>query len=336
MRFEHDILRHRKEMGNIIHYNPHRNWPISRLRNKYVSLGLDYDFPFIDRSESIPHYLDIKPISKPLRFDKSFNYSFYDIITGQSLIILGLGLKVNILWSGGLDSTAALVALLSNAKDKNQIRIVANYNSIIESGYLYDTFFKKYDCIIDTSGGRQSFKNDELYITGALGNQLFSLGSFELKHDIKDLNKPYKEVINPKEFEFLESAMEFCPRPIETLEDYLWFKTYMFKWDHQRLAMINKWIQPKSVKEHLYFIRGFYYNELFEQWSIHRSEQQHDLKNYEYTSKLPMRKYILKELGKEAEDYVWGKKITHSIFTPYRNNYKYTTEDYRVHYDTSL
>jgi hypothetical protein len=319
-------------MERIIHYNPHRQWPNVGLREKYKRLKLDLDFPFIDRSETVPHYLDVKPLSSPAIYESSFNFSFNDILFRNSSIILGFDKKVNILWSGGLDSTTALVALLTTAKNKDQIRILANYNSIIESGYMYDTFFKKFDIKIDTSGGRGSFNEDELYITGALGNQLFSLGSFEMTYDIADVNKPFRNFVDAEEYEFLEIALTKSPRPIETLEDYIWFKTFMFKWDHQRLAMINKWIQPKNVEKYIDIIVGFYYNSLFEQWSIHRKEQQHDRE----LTKLPMRKFILKELGREAEDYCNRKKITHSIFTPYNNSYKYTTDNFKVHYDTSL
>jgi hypothetical protein len=319
-------------MERIIHYNPHRKWIDSSLKIKYNNLNLDFDFPFIDRSETIPHYLKIKPLSKPQSFDSNFNLSFSDICSVQSLIILGLNKKVNVLWSGGLDSTTALVSLLANAKNKDQIRILANYNSIIESGYIYDTFFKRFDAIIDTNGGRNNFNEDEIYVTGALGNQLFSLGSFNSNYDFANLNKPFIDYVNKKEYEFIFPALTKSPRTIETLEDYIWFKTFMFKWDHQRLAMINKWVQPNNVRKYLDIFHGFYYHKEFEQWSIHRKEKQH---NKELT-KLPMRNYILKELGKEAEDYCNRKKITHSIFTPYKNNYKFTTEDFKVHYDTSL
>ena len=320
----------------IIHYNPNINWKFSSMREKYIDLKLDWDFPFLDRSETIPHFLNTKPLSKPLSYDSTFNLTFADIVDSYSNIILSSGKQVNVFWSGGLDSTALLVGLLSNATDKSQIRILGTYNSIIESGYMYDTFFKKFNSIIDLSAGKQSFNKDELYVTGALGNQLFTLGSYHLDYDIDKMNTPYRDTIDPKEFEFLEPAMSKSPIEIKTLEDYLWFTTFMFKWDHQRLAMINKWFRPSSVKIYLDSFVGFYYYTLFEQWSIHRNEQQYSSNNYEYTSKLPMRKYILSRLGKNSTDYVNGKKITHSVFTPFKNDYMFTSSDLEVYYDSPL
>ena len=44
---------------------------------------------------------------------------------------------------------------------------------------MYDVFFKKYNTTIDT---RLNFNENELYITGALGNQLFSLGAFDIEN----------------------------------------------------------------------------------------------------------------------------------------------------------
>jgi hypothetical protein len=320
----------------VIHYWPRKeNWPDSKLRKIYVDLKLDNDFPFLDRTETIPHYLDTKPLSRALSYDSTFNLSFSDICSIQANEILDKNKKVNVLWSGGLDSTVALVSLLSNSKNKNQIRILANYNSIIESGYMYDVFFKKYDTEIDT---RLNFNENELYITGALGNQLFSLGAFDIENKISiaDLQKPYTEIISKEKQEFYAPALLKSSKPIKTVEEFLWFETFAFKWDHQRIAMIIKWLRPNSVENYLDKVYGFYYNKLFEQWSIQSNEQQYDIKNFATTNKMPMRKYLLKELGSEALDYVNNKKVTHSIFNMYHRSYIYTTEDYKVHYDHSL
>ena len=320
----------------VIHYWPRKeNWPNSPLREKYLKLNLDKDFPFIDRTESLPHYLPVSPLSKPLQHSTSFNLSFEDICSIQSIDILKKGKKVNVLWSGGLDSTCALVSLLSNAKEKDQIRIIANYNSIIESGYMYDTFFKKYDTKIDT---KLNFDENELYITGALGNQLFSLGAFDIENkvSIEDLNKPYENIFSKEKIDFYTPALLKSPKPIKTVEEFLWFETFAFKWDHQRIAMIIKWLKPNSVENYLDKVYGFYYNKLFEQWSIQSTEQQYSLSNFKKTNKLPMRNYIHKYLGDEALDYVNNKEVTHSIFNMYHRSYVYTAEDLKVHYDHSL
>jgi hypothetical protein len=320
----------------VIHYWPRKeNWLSSPIREKYVKLDLDKDFPFIDRTETLPHYLQIKPLSKPLNYDSSFNMSFRDICSTQAVDILKSGKKVNVLWSGGLDSTCALVALLSNAKEKDQIRVLANYNSIIESGYMYDVFFKKYDTKINTF---LKFDENELFITGALGNQLFSLGAFDIENkiSIEDLQKPYTEIISKEKINFYSPALSKSPKPIKTVEEFLWFETFAFKWDHQRVAMIIKWLKPNSIENYLDKVYGFYYNKLFEQWSIQSNEQQYDIRSFSTTNKMPMRKYLLKELGSEALDYVNNKKVTHSIFNMYHRSYIYTTEDCKVHYDRSL
>jgi hypothetical protein len=307
-------------MERIVHYNPSKLWDHSDLRQKYIDLKLDNDFPFIDRSESLPHFLPVVPYSKPVEYDESFNHSFYDICCSQSLIILGFGKKVNIFWSGGLDSTVALVSFLVNAKDRNQIRILANYNSIIESGYVYDTFFKKINCVIETDIGKSLFKEDELYITGSPGNQLFHYGS----------KTPYLNANNEKEIEFVYPSLLKSPKPIETLEDYNWFRNYMFKWDHQRFAILNKWTKEKNLKKYINCIDGFYYNKLFEQWSIHNREQDPN------TPKLPMRIFLKKVLGKEINDYANKKMITNSIFLPFNQNYNYVTENLEANYDNPL
>jgi hypothetical protein len=322
-----------KEIGKMFHYNTDR----FDKTGPYKEFKLDYDHPFIDRYEVLHHYLPVVPYSKPLTYDRHFTKSFSDISDQSSTIILNSGKIVNIFWSGGLDSTTALVALLSNTKHKNQIKILASYNSILESGYFYETFLKPFNAIINTSAGKETFNEDELYVTGALGNQLFGTGAFDIteKHP-ENLSKKYEEVVDPKKIEFYYPVLKLAPRPIVTYEDFLWFESFAFKWDHQRFTMALKLFKLENCEKYIDIIKGFYYNEDYEQWSISNQEQHYDIKNFDVTTKMPMRKYILKKLGNRASDYCKHKKIIRSIFIPFSPTYKYVTTDFRVHYDTSL
>jgi hypothetical protein len=306
-------------------------------RDLFKSLKLDNDTPFIDRYNTIPHYIPAIPYSVPAEYDASFNKSFSWISSATASIILSQGKKVNVFWSGGLDSTCALVALIANCNHKDQIRILCTYNSIIESGSFYETFLKEYETTIDISGNNILFNENELYITGAPGNQLFETGAYDIENmELHRLKENYKTVFSKEKLNLYEHAISLSPRPIVTAEDFLWFEGFAFKWDNQRFATMIKWLKPKSIEKYLDKIIGFYYNKDYEIWSIQNNEQKYDIKNVLTTNKMPMRKYILSMLGEKARVYCENKHVARSMFIPFYPTYRYISTDLKVHYDTSL
>jgi len=328
--------------SEIIHYNVMLNEGDNDLQKFYNKLRLDVDSPFIDRYRLLPHYLNLEPyfikitpLSKPLESDKSFNMSFEDVCNRRAISLLNTGKLINIFWSGGLDSTTALISLLSNCKDKGQIRILSTYSSILESGYFYDTFLKSYNSKFDVTQTVKEYNENEIYLTGGNGNQLFTTGNMHIEDFVKDnndLQKPYKDVVDPKKYEFYESAILKSPKPIKTYEDFLWFESFAFKWEHQRYDILMRYEKPKNIKKYLDKFMAFFYTNEFEQWSIDNNEQQYNPKNFINTTKLPMRKYILKQLGDKSLDYVNNKKTGPSLFLPPVYKFTYITTDFEVHY----
>jgi hypothetical protein len=325
----------------IIHYNAKLNTGDTALHKFYNKLRLDTDSPFIDRYRILPHYLNLKPyflkispLSKPLESDKSFKMSFEDVCNERAISLLKTNKIINIFWSGGLDSTVALLSLISNCNDINQIRILATYSSILESGYFYDTFLKPYNSRFNVTQTVKKYNENEIYLTGGNGNQLFTTGNMHIKDSVRnynDLQKPYKDIVNPEKYEFYEPAIMKSPKPIKNYEDFLWFESFAFKWEHQRYDILMRYEKPKNIKKYLDKFLSFFYTSKFEQWSIDNNEQQHDTKNFITTTKLPMRKYIFKQLGDKSLDYVNNKKISPSMFLEFFYKFKYITTDFEVH-----
>jgi hypothetical protein len=323
-------------MKQILHYNTNINSLKSDLEKKYKKFDYDTGICFIDRYQSIPHYVSVVPYSKPLESNPSFNETFDHLCDMRAIELLNTNKVINVFWSGGLDSTTALISLIMNCTNKDQIRIITSYNSIVESGYFYETFLKSYNTIFDISGINKHFNENELFVTGNPGNQLFSSGSmsiFKLVKDAKDLKRSYKDIVSIEDQEFYYPSLIKSPRPITSYEDFLWFRNFVTLWDHPRYPLIIKYLKPKNIKKHLDTFVGFFYTNYFEQWSINNNEQQHDLNNFLKTTKLPMRKYIFKKLGQRSEDYVNNKMIEKSIWIPNDYIYKYITADFEVHYN---
>jgi hypothetical protein len=327
-------------MNNILYYNTRLNPLKTDLEKKYKTLDYDTNLPCIDRYGVIPHWLPVTTISKPLKSNTSFNETFENLCDKAAIEILNTNKKINVFWSGGLDSTTVLVSLISNCINKDQIHIITSYNSIIESGSFYETFLKSYNTTFDITGIKNQFKKNELYIHGSNGNNLFTTGSCFIESVVQDpgiLKKPFKKVVSKLKLEMFEPILNKSPKPIISYEDFLWFKGFAFYWDHTKWQLMVKYFindfRDNNIKKYVDVFFSYFFNEDFEQWCIDNTEQQHDINNFLYTTKLPMRKYIFKKLGQKSEDYVKNKKIEKSTWIIKTTNFKYITTDFKVHYN---
>ena len=126
----------------------------------------------IDRTEYIDHPFPIHPIPIP----KAMPISLDECMFLRAKEISEITEKKKILWSGGIDSTALLVALLKYDSEFNY-EIVCTPSSLKEYPWFFEKYIKqKKHCIIDEKNPTVFFKNifDGSYIiTGHLGDQLF-------------------------------------------------------------------------------------------------------------------------------------------------------------------
>lgn len=322
------------------------------LIDKYKKLDLERIFPFIDRTGAIPNYLKTTIYTPMPELDRNFNLTFEEICEKRLKELMATGKKINLLWSGGLDSTnlLALIYRLPN-NEKKQFTVHLNYNSIVESGYMYDTFVKNvFNNTINSIVAYGEYKEDEIYITGDPGNHIHTIPSIESYKNFipgKDLfdpenvhllKRPYKDYVSDEKQEFYYPALQRSPREVITLEDFIWFNTFNFRWDESRFALFLKLLQTwknKSIKPSMAVknIIGFYYTDEFQQWSIHRKEPQYELNNFKKTIKLEMRNIMRKSFGPEGDNYVNNKGIVQSPIAVYIGNYMFLTKEMMGVYD---
>ena len=92
---------------------------------------------FQDRTLTLPHYLKMAPYEPLPDYDPAFNKSFKQICLETAQTLVDTGKKLNICWSGGIDSTTVLFALMEVA-DPKQLKVFCNYSSIVESGNMLE------------------------------------------------------------------------------------------------------------------------------------------------------------------------------------------------------
>jgi hypothetical protein len=245
---------------------------------------------FYDRSGTIPHYLNIDSNKSPIPTAQNFNLSFAEVVEKRAKELLALGKPINVSWSGGLDSTFILFTLYHYANDKSQIKVYGTYNSIIESGYMFDKYIKnkfKYDIHTNTTYDN-NYKNigDEIVLTGAPGNDIFykdictSKSSPINKYDAWMVfrnpveqpifvyaDQPYEKVLADSNLEFLEEFIKKSPRKIETLQDVRWWICFCFNW-YTTLNNCSIGVGPEIAKN----IYSFYDTDDFQLWSMYNKD----------------------------------------------------------------
>jgi len=312
------------------------------LFHKYRKFGMDSYNVVYDRTGSIPHYINIKPNLHPIpKFDPHFNKSFEQVVCERAKEILATGKKVNVVWSGGLDSTLALFALMQYANDLSQIRVVGTYGSVIESGDLFDKNIKnkiEYDIKINTKGKLET-NDDDIFVTGFMGNQLFgptnefsnsgTEKSVMFHHSFGSPNvmyEPYEKHVNPELIEFIKPAIDASPRKIETVCDLRWYCIFNFDWYTSHYDMATKIDKRK--------IYHFYDSTDFEKYAITTKDPWTKDPNDSLTHRWVMRDLIAEYSGNK--NYAYEKKKGISAFSIPDPNFLFLLEDYSIKYRSSM
>lgn len=146
--------------------------------------------------------------------------------------LCNLGKKVNVFWSGGIDSTTIVTAFLQHMPDLSQLRILYSpYSCYEHPGYL--DFLKKFLQIelVDISGERYlTDEFDGIFVTGDGGDELnASLDeSFFQEYGYDSLTKSWQDFFYAKTAD--STLIERCQqhflaagRPIETVLEARWW-----------------------------------------------------------------------------------------------------------------
>lgn len=242
---------------------------------------------FQDRTGTLPHYLNMAPYEPLPEYDSSFRKSFTQICLETAQNILSTGEQINVAWSGGLDSTAALFALIAVAPNPKQIKVYCNYNSIIESGNLLEKHIvpRGVDAHLSLPLTTPVF-DDGLIVSGYLGDQLY--GKYFTLNTAEEFTMRWEDYLNPEQVEVIGQMIEKWPTPVVTVPDYLAFIELNTKW---QMGKSNR--QRAQPNAHKYI--AFYDTVDFQKWSLGNYEEKY-ISSDPKTFKWATRKF-LKQFG---------------------------------------
>ena len=128
----------------------------------------------VARTKYKPDFLPMQSVCPLPDFSRKFDMSFAETALSRAAEIWKFAVdgKINLLWSGGIDSTVALVALLQTVPTGQQIVVYCNLNSINENPKLYTILLKNKSVVFKNSSVMPVGKPMTL-ITGELGDQIF-------------------------------------------------------------------------------------------------------------------------------------------------------------------
>jgi hypothetical protein len=146
--------------------------------------------------------------------------------------ICSTGKKINIFWSGGIDSTAIVTAFLQYAPDRKQCRIIYSPWSVYEHPDCFE-LLKSFDDLelVDVSGEVYlEFDLDGLFVSGNAGDEIHASldESFFAEHGYDFLRTPWKDFFysklpDHKFIEFCEQHFSAAGREIGSVLDARWW-----------------------------------------------------------------------------------------------------------------
>ena len=268
------------------------------LINNYINVSNNYNDVFFDRTGILPKVFKTShPFPLPLT-NTYENKSFEFICMERAKELISTDKKINLWWSGGIDSTCALASIISQLKNKDQIIIQMTHSSIIESGSLFEKYIRNnFQYNLESIKSERHVATDELSISGYVGNHIMGQGSTNQSYPFDQWEMSWQKFINKhprmseKAIQFIHPILSSYPK-LETFFDFMRMYLIVFKW-HQD-------IYQHSIKNFQH--ESFYDTIDFQQWAMYSNE----LPYGKGLVKLPMKNII--ECVFPDQNYYHNKK----------------------------
>jgi hypothetical protein len=287
-------------MNKIMWYNPYNMDYIKDHCKEYIinedafqkthDLVSSHYAPVMDRTETIKTGFNFKN-NCPIPDFTGFNKKLDDIIIDRAIDLISKGEIINVFWSGGIDSTTVLVALLKVGIKKDQLRIISRMSCMYEyRKFLFEYILNKlnFHCYdINTNPFFFSHEFDGILLTGEHGDQLFgSVLAIKICDKYKcKLDSPYEQYLMPKYHDTFYPIFEKAPIEIKTIQDYYWWLNFVTKWNDVRYRC-NAFTYSEIDRKYI----AFFDTEDFQKWSMtnHYIKAKSTIESY----KMPLKEFI--------------------------------------------
>jgi hypothetical protein len=294
-------------MKQLIYYTPGRFEPVAHLPGVKVWLALfkifNHNISFIDRTNTIIPPVNVVtpdqvklPVANP-----NFNMSFGECAVARASEIynkhLTTGAPIRLSWSGGIDSSAALmgfIQLLGVDKAKQALQISMTSASVMENPYVWENLVRKENFkVINPLQVDDSWDGSIIMVNGETGDQVQGTDIYRpliTKYGPNAMSMlwtedlvfefiKFRSDLNDAEAEHLKNLLvnqvRQAPINIETFADFWWWLNFSCKWAstfYRLLTKCSSKIDAEFVDNYFF---PFYASEEFQLWSMHKREEKH-------------------------------------------------------------
>jgi hypothetical protein len=307
--------------------NPGTFVPRSPLRNRWNGVSRFFSRnPYFDRTNTLPFYLPKVKSICPLPEGVS-KAPYKDICLSRAKQLIDSGREIHLAWSGGIDSTTALVSLLMNGVRNDQLRVAMGTNSINEYPWFYEKYIKgkirhNTDCSLQEALLQYP---DSLVVTGELNDQIFCIAAV-LDRYPETFLESYKKHIPGEIITFLDPLVVKSPRPVETVFDFFGLANFILKWQFAKIRKLR--FNATLAKNTVHFFDA----DEFQRWAMYTDEPK--ILKTPQTFKYPAKKVIYDFTG--DKDYLEHKLKVNSIkdesIANWKNNKEKSLSYSNVHY----
>lgn len=294
-------------MKKLVYYSPTRFNTLADQEDVRIWLTLFKIFSagisFVDRTGLIN--IPIRT-STPARMalptpNPVFNLSFGECAVNRAKEIYQqhtkLQVPIQLYWSGGIDSTAALVAfieLLGVTEAKKCLEIVMTSSGIIENPFMWEQIIRKENFkILNTYKTIENWSGNAIMVNGEQGDQVHGVDIYRIliqQYGEHALMIPWTpELIirfiqfkaNVSEYdatrlaEVLISQVKQAPIDIVTLGDFWWWINFTCKWAatfYRIVTRSNPYVDATFIDNYFF---PFYGSTDFQLWSMYKREEKH-------------------------------------------------------------
>lgn len=306
----------------------------------YVGLGCTY--PRFDL-DSFFYKMKTNPVYQELP-DKNPKHMDFDLITNSRAIKLRQVAekyeRVYLFWSGGIDSTLVLCAILKNwaPPELNKLTVVLNDFSIAEHPEFFRKFIQNKLLVANSDefySGVIKLNSRSLYLTGDLGDPIFGYGpiyEFDKKYPglykqpwKKNIEKliEYFSVAGPESGIFaMNHIMESLDRSqveVDTVYDLLWWLDFNWGYDFDLYYLLWLFpasggeIHPKKFMEENVFL--FFNSKEYQNWAMTTINTNLKIGDTVNTHKISAKTYIY-EFDRDSDYFTSKLKVSSISMTP--------------------
>jgi hypothetical protein len=282
----------REDLATVLPKGAMPVWPwytnVSRINYKPDAFNCVVGGEHIDYLTSLPYH----------------QLSFSDLMDKRALEILKKDGPIFVMWSGGLDSTGVVSAILKTwpKEELKRVTILCSSMSIKENRKFFPHIVKNFK-IAQVTHKLESYAKLGHVVTGELADQIYGadtmyvainvFGESSITEDWRKIAPGTFQSIDPvyglDTFNNYANIVSESPVEIKTAFDFFWWINFTQKWQHvkYRALMSTSWTDPKK-----YFSKVIHFYEPvdFQLWSIHKPEARIPTTWNEYKS--PTKEYI--------------------------------------------